>query len=55
MDRRRFLVCAGGLSAWLAGLAGCRGHQVGEVMKDNKKDLSGSHAAGAETFKPLVD
>lgn len=54
MDRRRFL----GLVSSFAGataLAGCRGKQVGEVLKDNKKDMVGNTAAGAETYKPLID
>ncbi|AMV26396.1 hypothetical protein VT84_18505 [Gemmata sp. SH-PL17] len=57
MDRRRFFGLAGtslaGFSA--SALLGCRGQQVGEVMKDNKKDLVGNTAAGAETYKPLID
>lgn len=55
MDRRRFLGLVGGSFAGVGALAGCRGTQVGEVMKDNKKDLVGNTAAGAETFKPLID
>lgn len=56
MDRRRFL----GRSAALIGgiglaAAGCRGHQYGHVLKDKNDDLVGTHAAGAETFKPLID
>ncbi len=55
MDRRRFFSVIGTSCAGFASLMGCRGQQTGEVMKDNKKDLVGSHAAGAETYKPLVD
>ena len=33
---------------------GCKG-QTGTVMKDGSKGLSGSHAAGQEVFKPLVE
>ena len=57
MDRRQFVV-----NAWAAllgggglALAGCRGHQVGQVLRDDQKDMSGSCAAGAETYKPLID
>lgn len=57
MIRRQFLLrsgCAllGGASAVLAG---CRGHQSATVLNDGHKDMVGTHAAGAETFKPLVD
>jgi hypothetical protein len=57
MERRRFLhLSATTLAAWpLATFAGCRGHQYAQVMKDQQPDMVGSHAAGSETFKPLVD
>lgn len=55
MNRRRFLGSVGTSLAGAAALLGCRGQQVGEVLKDNKKDIVGSHAAGAETYKPLID
>ena len=57
MDRRRFFGLTGtSLAGFTAAtLLGCRGQQVGEVMKDNKKDLVGNTAAGAETFKPLIE
>lgn len=55
MNRRRFIGLAGTSFAGIATLLGCRGQQVGEVMKDNKKDLVGNTAAGAETYKPLID
>lgn len=52
MDRRSFL----GLGGMLAGmLAGCRGYQHAHVLKDDDKDLVGSHAAGAETYQRLID
>jgi hypothetical protein len=54
MDRRRFFGSVGSFVG-AATLLGCRGKQVGEVLKDDKKDLVGSHAAGAETYKPLID
>jgi hypothetical protein len=34
---------------------GCRAHQFGHLVQDNQTDLVGSHAAGSETFNPLVD
>jgi len=56
MDRRSFLAqtafCIGGAAA--AASIGCRGRQTAQVLTDDKKDMVGSHAAGAETFKPLV-
>lgn len=56
MNRRFFLsqFAACGLSG-LALLAGCRGTQHAHVLKDNDKDLVGSHQAGSETYKPLID
>src|SRR5262245_21476213 len=53
MNRRQFLV-RGAALVGAAGL-GCRGTQYGKVYKDCQPDMVGSHAAGAETFKPLVD
>lgn len=57
MNRRRFL---GRLGAFVLGSAvafeaGCRGHQYAHVLKDDQHDLVGTHCAGAETFKPLID
>jgi len=53
MDRRRFLrTCTWGMVG--LGLAGCRGQQTAQVMKPGQADMVGSHTAGAETFKPLV-
>lgn len=34
---------------------GCRGHQIGHILKPGDKDMVGSHSAGAGTYKPLVD
>ena len=54
MLRRDFLratVIAGGLSA----LAGCKGNQYARVIKPGDQQMVGSHAAGQETFKPLID
>lgn len=56
MLRRRFvstLLC-GFSSITLLG-QGCRGRQVAHVLKEDDQDMVGSHAAGAETWKPLVD
>jgi hypothetical protein len=56
MDRRAFLgrtVCAVAAGGGLI-FAGCRGTSA-TVMKDNKTDMVGNCAAGAETFKPLID
>jgi hypothetical protein len=35
--------------------AGCPAHQYAHVLKDDQQDIVGTHAAGAETFKPLID
>lgn len=35
--------------------AGCRGHQYARVIQPGEKEMVGSHKAGQETFKPLVD
>jgi len=57
MDRRQFLVnsMAGLVGVGLVGQVGCRGRQTAQVLKPGEADMVGSHAAGAETFKPLVD
>lgn len=49
-DRRYFLAAAGS-----AFLTGCRSTQTAEVRDPTKADMVGSHAAGTETFKPLVE
>jgi hypothetical protein len=56
MDRRAFLTRSGMavVGFGLAGSVGCRGRQTAQVITDDKADMVGSHAAGAETFKPLV-
>lgn len=36
-------------------LAGCRGRQYAHVLDNDDKDMVGSHEAGAETWKPLID
>lgn len=35
-------------------VAGCRGKQHAHVLSETDKDMVGSHTAGAETWKPLV-
>lgn len=34
---------------------GCRGAQVAHVLEQDDPDMVGSHVAGAETWKPLID
>ena len=56
MDRRNFLSL--GIATFASGMAclpGCRGYQHAHVLKDNDKDLVGSHTAGAETYQRLID
>jgi hypothetical protein len=54
MHRRAFV--GSGLVA-LAGCAfgGCRGNQYAKVMHPGEKEMVGSHQAGGETYKPLID
>lgn len=35
--------------------AGCRNRQHAHVLKNDDEDMVGSHTAGAETWKPLID
>ena len=46
------LVCS---IAAFTSVAGCRNHQKAHVLSQNDKDMVGSHTAGAETWKPLID
>ena len=46
-----FLSCMLAVSA----VSGCRGRQHAHVLKQDDKDMVGSHTAGAETWKPLID
>lgn len=57
MDRRRFLgrSVVGVLGLGILALGGCRGRQTAQVKQPWEADLVGSHAAGAETYKPLID
>ena len=52
MDRRGFM---GLMGVALAGAVGCRSNPSAEVISDNRKDMVGTTAAGAETYKPLID
>lgn len=52
MDRRGFM---GLMGVALAGAVGCRSNPSAEVINDNRKDMVGTTAAGAETYKPLID
>jgi hypothetical protein len=53
MDRREFLGWVGGVTATSL-IAGCRGRQVAHVLDADDADMVGSHAAGAETWEPLI-
>lgn len=53
MLRRDFL--AAGLPTLGLLVAGCRSTQHARVMKPGEKGMVGSHAAGQETFTPLID
>ncbi|MDA1230923.1 MAG: penicillin-binding protein activator LpoB [Planctomycetota bacterium] len=46
------LVCS---VAVFTSVAGCRNRQKAHVLSQNDKDMVGSHTAGAETWKPLID
>ena len=37
------------------GLIGCRGYQYGHLVKPTAPDMVGSHTAGSEVYKPLVE
>src|SRR3954454_25109580 len=54
MFRRSFLA-AGVVSGLGSMLPGCRGAQFARVVKPGEKEMIGSHQAGQETFRPLVD
>jgi len=52
------LCCARPLVAAIlifAFFAGCRGKQYARVIEPGEQEMVGSHAAGQETFRPLVD
>jgi hypothetical protein len=54
MHRRSFI--GTGMVA-LAGcwLIGCRGNQYAKILHPGEKEMVGSHQAGGETYKPLID
>lgn len=54
LHRRMFLSAVVGGSL-LGIVSGCRNKQHAHVLKDEDKDMVGSHVAGAETWKPLID
>lgn len=37
------------------GAVGCRSHQSGKVLQPGDKEMVGSHKAGQEVYRPLVD
>jgi peptidoglycan-synthase activator LpoB len=52
---RRSLLAAGLASSLGYVLPGCRGTQFARIVKPGEKEMIGSHQAGQETFRPLVD
>jgi hypothetical protein len=50
VGRRQFL-----LAGLAAAIGGCKSTPHAEVRDPNKPDMVGSHQAGTETFKPLVE
>jgi hypothetical protein len=58
MIHRRRITASVSAVAVVAGIAlgsGCRGHQYGHVIREDRQDMVGSHTAGAETFNPLIE
>jgi hypothetical protein len=55
MAGNRFAIGLVTLSMLLAAGAGCRGRQYAHVLNKDDEDMVGSHTAGAETWKPLID
>jgi hypothetical protein len=53
MLRRQFLVVSCASAAALA--VGCRQKQFARVVKPGEDQMVGSHAAGGEVYKPLID
>jgi hypothetical protein len=51
---RTTLAAAAGIAAELLSL-GCKGTQYARVIKPGDKEMVGSHQAGQETFRPLID
>ena len=54
MARYWFVCILCGITA-ISSIAGCRHRQHAKVLSQNDKDMVGSHTAGAETWKPLID
>lgn len=52
---RRQLIRAGFVGLGVLVLNGCRGKQYAKVTPPGQPDMVGSHTAGSETFKPLVE
>jgi hypothetical protein len=55
MHRRQFLLTNLVLGYGALTGGGCRSKQFAAVRNPGQSDMVGSHTAGAETFKPLVD
>ena len=58
MDRRTFFLSGlipASLSLFSLLLPGCKGRQVAHILSDDDGDMVGSHTAGAETWKPLIE
>ena len=55
MHRRQFLVANLLLGCGALAGTGCRSKQIASVRTPGQGDMVGSHTAGAETFKPLVE
>jgi hypothetical protein len=53
MQRRHFI--AGSVVFGVGTIVGCRGTQYARVIKPGEKEMIGSHQAGQETFRPLID
>ncbi len=54
MHRRQWLVVGLAMTGELA-LDGCRGSQFAKILHPGDNQMVGSHQAGQETFKPLVE
>ena len=52
---RRQLIRAGFVGLGVLILNGCRGKQYAKVVQPGDPQMVGSHAAGSETYKPLID
>lgn len=43
------------LLVFAVGTLGCRGLQYGHLVRPDKQDMVGSHAAGSEVYRPLIE